>query len=64
MFYGCTSFWKRGSKVCSNNLVVRMELLDEEVLATLQDDVCRPAVIEEAIRLALAELAPARVRSA
>ena len=29
-------------------------------LATLQDDVCRPAVIEEAIRLALEDLAPAR----
>jgi hypothetical protein len=37
-----------------------MDVLDEEVLATLQDDVCRPAVIEEAIRLALAELSPAR----
>ena len=29
-------------------------------LATLQDDVCRPAVIEEAIWLALEDLAPAR----
>ena len=35
-------------------------MVDAEVLATLQDDVCRPAVIEEAIRLALEELAPAR----
>jgi hypothetical protein len=59
-FYGCTSFWKRGSKVCANNLVARMDVLDNEVVATLQDDVCRPAVIEEAIRLALEELAPAR----
>jgi site-specific DNA recombinase len=60
-FYGCTSHWKRGAKVCTNSLVARMEILDEEILATLQDDVCRPAVIEEAIRLALAELAPERV---
>lgn len=37
-----------------------METSDAEVLATLQDDVCRPAVIEEASRLALEELAPAR----
>ena len=29
------------------------------MLATLQDDVCRPAVIEEAIRLAMCELPPA-----
>ena len=59
-FYGCTSFWKRGSAVCGNNLVARMDVIDAEVLATLQDDVCRPAVIEEAIRLALEALAPAR----
>ena len=59
-FYGCTSFWKRGAKVCTNNLVARMDVLDAEVLATLQDDVFRPAVMEEAIRLALVELSPAR----
>jgi site-specific DNA recombinase len=59
-FYGCTSFWKRGAKVCPNNMVARMDALDAEVLATLQDDVFRPSVVEEAIRLALAELAPAR----
>ena len=35
-------------------------MLDAEVLATLQDDVFRPAVIEEAIRLALEELSPAQ----
>ena len=60
LFYGCTSFWKRGGKVCPNNLVGRMDVIDAEVLATLQDDVCRPAVVEAAIRLALDELAPAR----
>ena len=38
-----------------------MEILDDEILSTLQDDVCRPAIIEEAIRLALAELAPSSV---
>ena len=63
-FYSCTSFWKRGSKVCSNNLMARMDVLDAEVLATLQDDVCRPAVIEEAIRLAIEELSPARQQNA
>ena len=59
-FYGCSSFWKRGAAVCSNNLVARMTVLDAEVLATLQDDVCRPAVIEETIRLALEAFAPER----
>jgi len=62
-FYGCTSFWKRGASVCSNNMVARMDALDAEVLATFRDDVCRPAVIEEAIRLALEELSPARQNS-
>lgn len=59
-FYGCTSYWKRGATVCRNGLVGRMDVIDAEVLATLQDDICRPAVVEEAIRLALAELAPER----
>jgi DNA invertase Pin-like site-specific DNA recombinase len=59
-FYSCTSFWKRGSSICSNNLMARMDVLDAEVLATFEQDVCRPAVVEEAIRLALEELAPAR----
>jgi Recombinase zinc beta ribbon domain/Recombinase len=61
MFYGCTSFWKRGSKVCTNNLVARMDVIEAEVLATIDDDVCRPAVIQEAVRLALSEFVPARM---
>jgi hypothetical protein len=58
-FYGCTSFWKRGATVCGNNLVGRMELLDAEVLATLQDDVLRPTVVERAIAMVLEDLTPA-----
>jgi DNA invertase Pin-like site-specific DNA recombinase len=26
-FYGCTSHWKRGAKVCANSLVARMDVL-------------------------------------
>jgi hypothetical protein len=59
-FYGCLSHWKRGPRVCGNRLLGRAEVMDAEVLATLQDDVLRPAVVERAVRLALAELAPAR----
>jgi site-specific DNA recombinase len=59
-FFACTSFLRRGPNVSANNLVGRMDVVDEEVIATLQDDTCRPAVIEEAIRLALEELAPGR----
>jgi hypothetical protein len=39
-------------------MIARMDVLDAEVLATLQDDIFRPAVVEEAIRLALEELSP------
>ena len=38
-FYGCTSHWERGASICANGLVGRMEAIDAEVLATLQDDI-------------------------
>ena len=59
-FYGCIAFWKRDARVCANNLLARIDVLDTEVLATLQEDVFRPAMIEEAVRLALEELSPAQ----
>jgi site-specific DNA recombinase len=58
LFYGCTTHWKRGA--CTNGLVGRMEAIDAEVLATLQDDILRPSVIEQAIAIALEELSPQR----
>ena len=58
-FYGCATHWKRGARVCGNGLVARVEAIDAEVLATLADDVLRPTVINQAIALALDELAPA-----
>ena len=61
-FYACTGHWKRGQYACRNRLVGRMDLIDAEVLSTLQDDVLRPSVIERAVALALEELNPARVR--
>ena len=48
-FYSLHVVWKRGTKILPNNMIARMDVLDAEVLATLQDNVCRPAVIEEAI---------------
>ena len=59
-FYGCTSFWKRGANVCTNNLVARIETIDAQLLATLQDDILRPSVVEKAIAFALEELSPQR----
>jgi site-specific DNA recombinase len=62
-FYGCTSYWERGPSVCNNRLVGRMDAIDAEVLATLEDDILRPSVIERAVTLALAELEPERDRA-
>ena len=39
-----------------------MEAIDAEVLATLEDDILRPSVIERAMALALEELGPKRDR--
>jgi site-specific DNA recombinase len=62
-FYACTTHWKRGSSVCSNNLIGRMELIDAEVLATLEDDIFRPDVIDRALALALEECSPRNARA-
>lgn len=60
LFYACTTHWKRGATVCTNGLVGRMDAIDAEVLATLQDDVLRPAVVERTIAMVLEELSPKR----
>ena len=60
MFYACTSHWKRGATVCRNGLVGRMDVIDAEVLATLQDDILKPSIVERAIALALEALRPER----
>ncbi len=59
-FYACTTHWKRGPEACGNGLVARMEAIDGEVLATLQEDILRPTIIEEAVALALEEFSPRR----
>jgi site-specific DNA recombinase len=57
-FYSCSSNWNKGKRACSNNLAADMELVDQEVLATLNDDILRPAVVKEAVKLAVSELSP------
>jgi hypothetical protein len=42
--YGCLSQWKEGPTVCANALVGRMDAIDAEVLAMLQDDILRPSI--------------------
>jgi DNA-directed RNA polymerase subunit F len=45
---------------CGNTLVGRIDVIDAELLAALQEDVLRPSVVDRAVALALAELAPER----
>src|SRR5215203_1879767 len=56
--YGCATHAKRGARVCSNGMVARTATIDAEVIATLAEDVLRPTVINQAIALALDDLAP------
>jgi DNA invertase Pin-like site-specific DNA recombinase len=58
-FYGCATHWKRGTRVCGNDMVARVEAVNAEVIATLTDDVFRPAVFEQAVAFALDDMAPA-----
>ena len=57
-FYGCSAHHKRGSAVCENNLVQRMESIDDAVLAAIGGDVLRPQVIMAIIDGVIAELSP------
>ena len=57
-FYGCSAHHKRGSAVCGNNLVQRMEKIDDAVLRAIGGDVLRPAVIMAVVEGVIAELSP------
>jgi site-specific DNA recombinase len=61
-FYACVTHWKRGA--CRNDTIAPMAALDAEVLATLQDDILRPSVIEKALGIAMEELSPQRQQQA
>ena len=57
-FYGCSAHHKRGSAVCGNNLVQRMERIDDAVLKAIGGEVLRPAVIMAVVDGVIAELSP------
>jgi hypothetical protein len=48
-FYGCLAYQKRGTTVCANNLVVRMDRIDEAVLTPIGGDVLKPKIITAVI---------------
>jgi hypothetical protein len=58
--YACATFHKRGSTICPNNRAVWMSDTDAEVLSVVQEELLHPAVIDAALREAIATLtAPA-----
>jgi DNA invertase Pin-like site-specific DNA recombinase len=44
-FYGCAANHKRGHCICGNNLVMRVETIEDAVLHTLGGEALRPAVV-------------------
>jgi site-specific DNA recombinase len=60
-FYGCLAFWKRGSTVCANGLVVPVERVDDAVLVALAGDALRPAVVRAILDAVFEALEPAAV---
>jgi hypothetical protein len=48
-FDGCLAYQKRGTTVCANHLVVRMDRIDEAVLTTIGGDVLKPKIIPAVI---------------
>jgi DNA invertase Pin-like site-specific DNA recombinase len=59
-FYGCSSFQRKGSHICSNGLTAPMQATDVAVLDALKDQLLAPAIIEEAVSRALVELTAPR----
>src|SRR5438094_3254390 len=48
-FYACSSFYKKGSTVCANNLLTPVPSADNAVLAVLESDVLRPRLVDAII---------------
>jgi DNA invertase Pin-like site-specific DNA recombinase len=60
-FYGCIAYQKRGMTVCANNLVIRMDRVDEAVLTTIGSDVLKPAVINAVMSGVKEAMKPANI---
>jgi len=60
-FYGCLAYQKRGTTVCANNLLVRMENIDTAVLGTIGGDVLKPKIIDAVIAGVKDAMKPANI---
>src|SRR5207244_982065 len=62
-FYGCLANWKRGAPICTNDLNLPIDRVNDAVLRSLAGDVLRPAVVSAIIDGVLEQLLPANVES-
>lgn len=58
-FYGCTRYHKRGSSVCSNRRELAREAVDAALVEEIRAQVLNPAIVEQAVALAVERLRPA-----
>jgi len=58
-FYGCTAHHHRGPSVCRNDVELPMVETDEALLTTFEAQLLHPAVVQQAIREAVAQLSAA-----
>jgi hypothetical protein len=59
-FYACSYHHHRGAVVCPNGLPAEMQATNREVLTSIGSRLSRRTVVEQAIEMALADLAPRR----
>lgn len=65
VFYGCAGYFRRGRTVCTNTVIAPMEAADSAVLASVEQYLLHPAVLETAVFRAVDRLAvPAHTDSA
>ncbi len=59
-FYACSSYWKRGTSVCGNGLVMGVDRIDQAVLAKLAGDVLQPEFVMAVVDGLVEAYAPER----
>ena len=57
-FYRCGGFHSKGSAICSNNLHLPLEAVDDAILAEIEGYVLHPQVVTRAVEIALDALQP------
>ena len=62
-FYGCLTNWKRGATICSNDLILPIERVNDAVLKAIAGDVLRPAIVRAIIDGFLEQLLPSNVET-